>query len=179
MISTLYVYIISKILSIEVGRGCQFYGFPYFSLVNKAKIKIGDHCQFRSKSTSNLIGLNHRCMFGCSSYKDSAGEIIIGKFCGFSGVSIWSVSKICIGNNVRVGANTLIMDHDAHMDDIRTSLPKDIIIEDNVFIGANCVIKKGVHIGENSMIGMNSVVTRDIPANCVAVGIPAKVIREL
>lgn len=57
--------------------------------------------------------------------------------------------------------------------------PLSIVIEDNVFLGANVVVKKGVTIGANSVIGMNSVVTHDIPANCVAVGIPAKMIRKL
>lgn len=79
---------------------------------------------------------------------------------------------------MRVGANCLIMDGDAHFEDPRTSPAKPIVIEDNVFIGANCVIRKGVTIGENTVIGMNSVVTKDIPANCVAVGSPCKVIRQ-
>lgn len=47
------------------------------------------------------------------------------------------------------------------------------------FLGANVVVKKGVTIGANSVIGMNSVVTHNIPANCVAVGIPCKVIKQL
>lgn len=53
-----------------------------------------------------------------------------------------------------------------------------IIIEDNVFLGANVVVKKGVTIGANTVVGMNSVVTHSLPANCVAVGIPCKVIRQ-
>lgn len=174
-----FVYTISKLLSISIGKNCVFYGIPFFEISKESKIQIGDSCQFRSMETSNNIGLNHKCILACSSYSNHQGIIKIGNSCGFSGVSIWCASQINIGNNVRVGANTLIMDHDAHFDDPRTSPPEPIIIEDNVFIGANCVIKKGVNIGENSMIGMNSVVTKDIPANCVAVGIPAKIIREL
>lgn len=178
-IESFYVYIISKLVSIEIGENCRFLGVPYFSVSKSAKIIIGNNCEFRSISTSNLMGLNHKCILGCSSYNDKSGEIRIGDNCGFSGVSIWCVTKISIGNNVRVGANSLIMDHDAHLDDPRTPMPKNIVIDDNVFIGANCVIKKGVHIGKNSVIGMNSVVSKDIPSNCIAVGIPAKVIREL
>jgi len=52
------------------------------------------------------------------------------------------------------------------------------IIEDNVWIGANCIIMKGVAIGEGSIIGANSVVTKDIPAYSIAVGSPAKVIKN-
>ena len=57
------------------------------------------------------------------------------------------------------------MDGDAHYEDCRTTPPLSIVIEDNVFLGANVTVKKGVTIGANSIIGMNSVVTHDIPAN--------------
>ena len=80
---------------------------------------------------------------------------------------------------MRCGANTLIIDGDAHFEDPRTSPPKPIIIKDNVFIGANVIVKKGVTIGENTVVGMNSVVTKDLPPNSIAVGNPCKVIRQL
>ena len=73
----------------------------------------------------------------------------------------------------------MIIDGDAHFDDLRTSAPEAIVIEDNVFIGADCIIRKGVTIGKNSVVGMRSMVLHDIPANCVAVGNPAKVIKEI
>ena len=55
----------------------------------------------------------------------------------------------------------------------------EVIIEDNVWIGGNAVILPGVRIGANSVIGAGSVVTRDIPADCVAAGNPCRVIREI
>ena len=55
---------------------------------------------------------------------------------------------------------------------------KPIVIEDNVWIGVNVLILKGVTIGHGSVIAAGSIVTRDIPCNCLAAGIPAKVIRE-
>ncbi len=133
-------------------------------------ICIGRHSRFMSKRWGNRIGLNHGCMLTA----DENAVLTIGADCGFSGVSIVCCSEITIGNNVRVGANTLIIDGDGHYDDPRVSAAKPIHIGDNVFIGANCVIKKGVTIGENSVIGMNSDVTESIPANCVAAGFPAK-----
>lgn len=54
-----------------------------------------------------------------------------------------------------------------------------VVIGDNVWIGANVTVCPGVKIGENSVIGAGSVVTRDIPANCVAVGNPCRVLREI
>lgn len=71
------------------------------------------------------------------------------------------------------------MDADFHLDDPRSGKPQPIRIGDRVWLGANVVVMKGVTIGNNSIIGMNSVITNDIPENSVAVGSPAKVIRKL
>ena len=56
---------------------------------------------------------------------------------------------------------------------------KPIEIDDDVLIGAYSIILKGVHIGARSVIGAGSVVTKDIPADCIAVGNPCKVIRKI
>lgn len=168
-----------KIQGVTLGKNCLFYGNMTFNVDNGGTIKIGKNCIFRSSATSNRIGLNHRCIISATPLQDSTCKIEIGENCGFSGTSIWCFKSIKIGNNVRCGANTLIMDGDAHFEDSRTAPPRSIVIENNVFIGANTVVKKGVTIGENSVIGMNSVVTHDIPANSIAVGIPCKVIRKI
>ena len=55
----------------------------------------------------------------------------------------------------------------------------EVNIKDNVWIGSNAVICPGVTIGENSVIGAGSIVLGDIPANCVAVGVPCKKIRDI
>ena len=55
----------------------------------------------------------------------------------------------------------------------------NVIIKDNVFIGNNVTVLKGVVIGQNSVIGAGSVVTRSIPENVIAGGIPCKVLREI
>ena len=87
--------------------------------------------------------------------------------------------SIIIGNNVRCGANSYITDTDGHSDDYRAGKDRPVVIEDNVWLGMNVVVLKGVHIGKNSLIGANSVVTKDIPANVIAVGNPCKVIKQL
>ena len=58
-------------------------------------------------------------------------------------------------------------------------ISKKVVIEDNVFIGMNSLILKGVTVGENSIVGAGSIVTDDIPPNCIALGIPAKMIKKI
>lgn len=119
-------------------------------------------------------GLTHKCMLSTQ-----PGAVLkIGNNCAFSGVSIRCFKSITLGNNVRVGANVLILDGDGHQDDPRAGKNKPVVIEDNVWLGGNVVVKKGVHIGRNSVIGMNSVVSKDVPANCMAIGNPCIVVRQ-
>ncbi len=90
-----------------------------------------------------------------------------------------------IGNNVRIDTGTTILSHDfgtyvfrlVYKDFI--SATAKVIIGDNVYMGQNCTILKGVTIGDNCIIGTGSIVTKSIPANSVAAGVPAKVICTL
>ena len=125
------------------------------------------------------------------------GEIHIGDFC-FIGenTKIWSAEKITIGNRVLIAHNVNIHDQISHpldskerhedyklifkygLQDNVNLLEKAITIEDDVWIGFNATILKGVTIGNNSIVAAGSVVTKDIPANCLAGGNPARIIKE-
>lgn len=170
--------IVCRIKGVIIGNYNVFYGVPYFEIDNGGNIKIGNYNQFRSLEASNRMGLNHRCMISATPYNEEC-TLEVGDNCGFSGTTIRCSLLIKIGNNVRCGANTIIMDGDDHYDDIRTSAPKPIQICDNVFLGAGVVVKKGVTIGRNSVIGINSIVTHNIPENVIAAGIPCKVIKNI
>lgn len=170
-------YIICYIKGVKIGHKNKFYGFPYIYLNSNGNIQIGSNNTFNSSKTYNKLGINHACMISCTPINNK-GKITIGDNCGFSGTTIRCFVEIKIGNNVRCGANTIIMDGDEHFNDKRTSSPKSIIIEDNVFLGAGVVVRKGVKIGKNSVIGMNSMVTHDVPENVVAVGSPCKIIKK-
>lgn len=90
--------------------------------------------------------------------------------------------KITIGKNVLIGPNVTLCTtghpiHPAHRTDGMYSFP--ITIGDNVWLGGNVMVLPGVTIGENSVIGAGSIVTKDIPANVVAFGAPCKVYREI
>lgn len=102
---------------------------------------------------------------------------------------ITAINSIRIGNNVLIGKKITITDN-SHGKCVFEELsipPRDrpmyspgpVIIEEGVWIGDKATILPNVRIGKNAIIGANSVVTKDIPANCVAAGTPAKVIKEM
>lgn len=92
-------------------------------------------------------------------------------------------NKIKIGNNVLIAPNvqfyaaTHPVEYEIRLQELEMAYP--IIVEDNVWIGGGAIICPGVKIGRNTVIGAGSVVVKDIPANCVAVGNPCKVIKHL
>lgn len=157
-------------------KGGKFYGWCSFYRRNGSTIKIGRNAKFNYSHWSNHIGLNHRCIIS-TMVQDAL--LIIGENLGMSSSSITCFKRIEIGNNVRIGANCVIADGDFHLEDPRVGAPKPITIKDNVWLGYGVIVMKGVTIGENSIIGMNSIVTSDIPANSVAAGVPARVIKTV
>lgn len=94
---------------------------------------------------------------------------------------------ITIGDNVRITKNVQFITHDGGLWVVRNIYPKysgadlikPITVGNNVHIGIGATIMPGVHIGNNCVIGCGAIVTRDIPDNSIAVGIPAKVIESI
>ena len=179
MYSVYFLLFFTKVIFILKGikfeRGNSFYGVPKICRVPFSSIRIGENNTFRSDVSSNLIGVNHKCIL--STHTQNA-LIQIGDNCGFSGVTIGAFEKIVIGNNVLCGANTVITDFDWHSSRY-PSEAKPVIIHDNVWLGLNTVILKGVEIGQNSIIGASSLVVKSIPANVIAAGNPCKVIKYI
>jgi acetyltransferase-like isoleucine patch superfamily enzyme len=159
---------------IKIGEKSKFTGHCYFKRYKGSAIQIGRRFECISKIKANLI-YRPCCIMTCS--KDANLEI--GNNVGVSGCVIACFKYIKIGNNVKIGGNCTIMDGDFHSDDYRSGIPSDVIIEDNVWLGMNVMIMKGVHIGENSVIGAGSIVTKDIPANVVAAGNPCRIIKNI
>ena len=110
-------------------------------------------------------------------------RLVFGPFIGMGakfGKNVWLLSggigvvinhKAVIGNNVVIHQNVTIGDDGKSLD-----AP---IIEDNCKISAGAIVIGGIRVGKNSVIGANAVVNKDIPPNSVAVGVPAKVIKQL
>lgn len=115
--------------------------------------------------------------------KQADGEIVIGDYCLISpGVRISAAKSIRIGDNCMFAANVIISDSDWHgiYNRIRPfRCTKSVVIENNVWLGERVIVNKGVTIGENSVIGAGSVVTKSIPSNSVAAGNPARIIKTI
>lgn len=114
------------------------------------------------------------------SYKGSHISIGDHTFINY-GASITAYQQVKIGRHCLLGHHLRIVDRNEHGIKQRDVAPPaaPVIIEDHVWIGAHTIILPGVCIGRNSAIGAGSVVTRDIPANCLAVGNPARVLRQI
>ena len=117
-------------------------------------------------------------------YVEPGATLTIGNNVGMSSTRLWIHESARIGNNVKIGGCVLITDTDAHPMDYMARRSSNegtksapVVIEDDVWIGAHCIILKGVTIGARSVIGAGSLVTKSIPADCVAAGNPCRVIK--
>lgn len=88
---------------------------------------------------------------------------------------------IRIGNNVLIGHQVVIatLDHDLDPNHRGILHPAPVVIEDDVWIGSNATITKGVTIGQGAVIAAGSVVTKDVPPMTIVGGVPAKMIKEI
>jgi acetyltransferase-like isoleucine patch superfamily enzyme len=167
---------------VELGRDCRFYGVPGFRRLPGSTLRIGDRCEFRSAPWSNLVGLNRPCLFSAM-LPDAVLEI--GEGCGFSGTVIGCATRVTLGRRVMCGANTTITDTDWHpiewrpRAEGRTGPYAPVVIGDDVWLGMNSTVLKGVTIGRRTVVGANSVVSRSLPEGVIAAGSPAVVIRKL
>lgn len=112
--------------------------------------------------------------------EDGCIEISGGGFTAGNNILI-SKEKISIGKNCQIAWGVTISDHDFHKtysNGIQNLETSPVIIGNNVWIGMNATVLKGVKIGDNSIIAAGSVVTRDVPENAMVAGVPAKLIKN-
>jgi acetyltransferase-like isoleucine patch superfamily enzyme len=168
-----YTYILGRNFK-TIGKGCSFH--PMLNINHPEKIIIGDDVIIGSFSWIGAYGEKDR----------PVGELIIGNRVHIGSYStIIAKTKIKIGNNVLLSQRVVILDNiheykdvDKAVIDQPISSGGEIIIEDDCFIGVNSVILQKVKIGKHTIIGANSVVTRDVPPYSVVAGSPAKVIKQ-
>jgi|GEM_PF-82360 len=168
-------------LHVRYGPGLTLKGIPVVKCAPRSSIVIGSRVMLISYSSDTALAVNHAVKLETIA---PGASIIIGDQVGMSGGTICAQQSITIGARTLLGANVTIVDTDFHplaaperwqaSENIQTA---PVTIGQNVFLGSNATVLRGVHIGDNSVIGAASVVTKDVPANVVAAGNPCKVIR--
>lgn len=158
-----------------------FYRFLFKRCGRGLRTGVGAVVQgFRNVTLGNGVGLNRH-----SSLYAARGEIIVGDnvFLGdFSSIN-GNDSRIIIGNNVAVGPMTVIQGANHKFDRLdipiirQGHVPAEVVIEDDVWIGAHCVILPGVRIYTGAVVAAGAVVSKDVPTRAVVAGVPAKVMR--
>ena len=173
-------------------------GIKYYSIGMNSAIAYPKKIMNPSKDkTKIIIGENSvlRCEIQILGH---GGQVNIGDYCFIGENSyIWSGKSIQIGNRVLIGHNCNIFDNDIHPFDkderhnqfkniLASGHPKkinlndaEVIIDDDVWIGANVTIMKGVEIGKGAIIGAGSIVTKNVESLTVSTGSPSKITRRL
>lgn len=183
-VSTLRTRLSGLVQGCEFGAGLRTTGKVHIKARAAGSIRLGNHVRLLAHWRSNRVGLSGPVLLQTW----SGGRITIGDHSGASAVVISSRSGIAIGRHCNLGGNVRIFDHDFHAIEAETRrgprgcedcATKPVTIGDDVFIGADSLILKGVTIGDRAVIGAGSVVTRDVPADTIAAGNPATVVKSL
>jgi acetyltransferase-like isoleucine patch superfamily enzyme len=138
-----------------------------------------------SDSRFTALGINHSVVLRTTRRN---AKIVIGSDIGVSGGTICAEQSIIIGNECLIGANVTLVDNDFHAitangrrfnnneSDISAA---PVVISNNVFLGAQSIILKGVVVGENSIVGAGTILTSNVDADVVVAGSPTKIIKKL
>ncbi len=149
------------------GRGSRIYGSVRLDIAPFNEFRLGKRSVIESFSVVNNL----------------AGDIFIGDNSRV-GIGNAIIGPVSIGDNVILAQNITVSALNHIYLDVTTPISsqgietEQITICDNVWVGANSVITKGVIIGKNSVVAAGSVVTRDVPPMCVAAGSPAKIVKK-
>lgn len=150
------------------------------------ELNTADRSDFETlkRIVKELLGKSEDAFINPPFYCDYGTNIEVGKnFFANYNCTILDVAKVIIGDNCQMAPNVAIYTagHPVHPDTRNTAYEYgiEVTIGDNVWIGGNTVICPGVHIGNNTVIGAGSVVTKDIPDWAIAAGNPCRVIREI
>lgn len=177
-----------------------------YAAISQSAIDRGINIRLDTPVKRKYLTIGERSIVsGSFIFESKAGNIAIGDDCFIGGSTFISHSSIRIGNHVTMAWGSTIYDHDSHSldykdrrkdiedeyDDIingrnfidhkdwKNVKTAPITIEDDAWVGMNCIILKGVTIGQGAVVGGGSVVTRDVPAWSVVAGNPARLVKSL
>ena len=151
--------------SVSLSAGSNFFQSHKHAILIKKNTRIG-------RNTRISAGFDGKIQIGKNVLIDDASFVM-------------AQEKIIIGNNTWIAAGSFITDFNHRYKDNNKLISeqgydtKPIVIGENVWVGAHSVLLPGVNIGDRVVIGAGSIVTKNIPANSVAVGNPARVIKRI
>lgn len=117
------------------------------------------------------------CLDGRNAHKGDVGRFVFIN----AGCAMQDQGGIYIGDKVLIGhhATIVTLNHGFAPADRHDLIPSPVVIGDNVWLGSNVTILPGVTIGDNAVVAAGAVVTKDVPANTVVAGVPAKFMRTI
>ena len=163
---------------------------PHFKIPREGHVEFGHNVVLNSDFANSNTALTFRCKF-VTGYN---GKIVVGDNTMFNGVCVVAYDEVVIGRNCQFASSTMIADTNFHPVGAKerelqvTGQPfsyssvknAKICIGNNVWVGWNCTILKGVEIGDNTIVAAGSVVTSGVyPENSILAGNPAKVVKTL
>lgn len=170
-----------KIRNIDFGKNLSTHGTLFIR--GRGKISVGENVSITSCRETNPIGGDTKTII----FSMENATITIGNNTGISNSAFVAIDSITIGNDVLIGGNCKIYDNDFHS--LKYEERKNfsnigikhapVTIKDGAFIGAHTIILKGVTIGEKSIVGAGSVVTKSIPDYEIWAGNPARFIKKV
>lgn len=165
------------------GERWRIFGAPILQRHRGSVVRAGDGLVLRSWPRSNPLAPTHPVVL---STRSRDAEIVLGDDCGLTGAVIVAETGVTVGDRVLIGGNAQIVDTDFHplhaevrQQDMNAGTTRRIRIGDDVFIGMNSIILKGVNVGTGSVVGAGSVVSQDVPPKTIVAGNPARVVRSL
>lgn len=182
LIGTISIFFYKLRYNFKIKNGYKAIGVPLIDVRSNSSIQLGENITIRSRNRGYHINLLSETKL----FTDPGAIIRIGDNTRIYGSCIHASKSIFIGKNCLIAGNVNIIDRNGHelcMDNpenrINTyGVSKEIIIEDNVWIGANAIILPGSIIGEGSVIMANSIVKGKFPPKTLLGGVPAIILKK-
>jgi len=187
MLNTLWLRVVKKQNKVICYKGTKLIIDKTSKINVKERLKLNDHMVknngrttiLRMDENSELVVGKFSVFYGGDiiCFKNSKLEIGSGFF--NSNIKIRCTESIKIGQDVAISHNVTIMDSDSHeLTNEGYKKTKPINIGNHVWIGSQAMILKGVNIADGAVIAAGSIVTNDVPSNCLVAGVPAKIIKK-
>lgn len=151
----------------KLELGCSWPGLRYFP----SEFKLADNSRLEVEGHFYLLTGFHLAI-------NEGAKLTLGSGYINNNATIDCFESITVGHGVAISSGVTIRDSDNHSINGNTVVTAPIVIEDNVWIGLNATILKGVRIGKGSVVAAGAVVTKDVPENTLVGGVPARMLKQ-